>query len=202
MGGEPGPFAACGLRMMPQPFKLTEAQDVQDLAAVVPAGAVVFVDTLNRAAPTADENSSRDMGEILEAAKRLQSMTRRPVVLVHHTGKDSTRGLRGHSALFAAMDAAMEVPRDGERREWKVAMRAAGAGVKKESGFEQAHIAWTSFQPDRTEGVAGVGALEHLKRMAADGVKVPSVAFDLAEMLRCRISALQLSSLREHEGSE
>lgn len=115
-----------GLRMMLQPFRLTEPQDVQDLAAVIPAGAVVFVDTLNRAAPTADENSSRDMGEILEAAKRLQSATGGMVVLVHHTGKDSTRGLRGHSSLFAAMDAAVEVSRDGDRREWKVAKSKDG----------------------------------------------------------------------------
>ena len=48
-----------GLQLMMQPFKLTDPRDVSDLAAVVPAGAVVFIDTLNRAAPTADENSSR-----------------------------------------------------------------------------------------------------------------------------------------------
>ena len=116
-----------GLHMMMQPFKLTEPQDVQDLAAVVPAGAVVFLDTLNRAAPTADENSSKDMGEILQAAKTLQAITGGLVVLVHHTGKDATRGLRGHSSLFAAMDAAVEVSRDGDRREWKVAKSKDGA---------------------------------------------------------------------------
>lgn len=114
------------LRMVLQPFKLTEAQDVQDLAAVVPAGAVVFIDTLNRAAPTADENSSRDMGEILEAAKRLQAISGGLVVLVHHTGKDSAKGLRGHSSLFAAMDAAIEVSRNGDRREWRVAKSKDG----------------------------------------------------------------------------
>lgn len=115
-----------GLRMMLQPFKLTDGQDVADLAAVVPAGAVVVVDTLNRAAPTADENSSKDMGEILEAAKLLQSLTRGLVVLVHHTGKNAAAGLRGHSSLFAAMDAAVEVSRDGDRREWKVAKAKDG----------------------------------------------------------------------------
>lgn len=114
------------LHMVLQPFKLTEPQDVRDLAAVVPAGAVVFLDTLNRAAPTADENSSRDMGEILEAAKRLQSMTGGLVVLIHHTGKDATKGLRGHSSLFAALDAAVEVSRDGDRREWRVAKSKDG----------------------------------------------------------------------------
>lgn len=115
-----------GLRMVLQPFKLTEPQDVADLAAVVPAGAVVFLDTLNRAAPTADENSSRDMGEILSAAKQLQTLTGGLVVLIHHTGKDATKGLRGHSSLFAAMDAAVEVSRDGDRREWRVAKSKDG----------------------------------------------------------------------------
>jgi len=115
-----------GLRMMLQPFKLTDGQDVLDLAAVVPAGAVVVLDTLNRAAPTADENSSRDMGEILEAAKTLQTLTRGLVLLVHHTGKNAAAGLRGHSSLFAAMDAAIEVSRDGDRREWKVAKSKDG----------------------------------------------------------------------------
>ena len=115
-----------GLHMVLQPFKLTEPRDVRDLAAVVPAGAVVFIDTLNRAAPTADENSSKDMGEILEAAKRLQTLTRGLVVLIHHTGKDATKGLRGHSSLFAALDAAVEVSRNGDRREWIVSKSKDG----------------------------------------------------------------------------
>jgi len=116
-----------GLSMMMQPFKLTDPRDVSDLAAVVPPGAVIFIDTLNRAAPTADENSSKDMGEILEAAKVLQAKTGGLVVLVHHTGKIAAAGLRGHSSLFAAMDAAIEVSRDGDRREWKVAKSKDGA---------------------------------------------------------------------------
>lgn len=116
-----------GLKMILQPFKLTAPQDVADLAAVVPVGAVVFIDTLNRAAPLSDENSSRDMGEILEAAKRLQTLTGGLVVLVHHTGKNTAAGLRGHSSLFAALDAAIEVSRDGDRREWKCAKSKDGA---------------------------------------------------------------------------
>lgn len=109
-----------------QPFALTVAQDLADMAAVVPAGAVVFIDTLNRAAPTADENSSKDMGAILQAAKSLQAATGGLVVLIHHTGKDASKGLRGHSSLFAAMDAAVEVSRDGDSREWKIAKAKDG----------------------------------------------------------------------------
>lgn len=115
-----------GLYMVLQEFRLTEPEDLADLAAVVPPGSVVILDTLNRAAPTADENSSKDMGEILSAAKKLQSMTKGLVLLVHHTGKDANKGLRGHSSLFAALDAAIEVSRNGDRREWKMAKSKDG----------------------------------------------------------------------------
>lgn len=111
-------------RFVLQDFKLTESQDVLDLAAAVErAGpcAVVFIDTLNRAAPTADENSSKDMGAILEGAKELQRRIGGLVLLVHHRGKDATKGMRGHSSLFAALDAVLEVDRIGERREWTIA---------------------------------------------------------------------------------
>ena len=118
-----------GLRLVLQSFKLTDPHDVDDLAAAVltaGAGAVTILDTLNRAAPEADENASADMGRILEAAKALQRLTAGLVVVVHHTGKDATKGLRGHSSLFAALDAAVEVTRDGDRREWKVAKAKDG----------------------------------------------------------------------------
>lgn len=118
-----------GLRLVLQSFKLTDPQDVDDLAAAVlsaGAGAVTILDTLNRAAPEADENASADMGRIIEAAKALQRLTAGLVVVVHHTGKDATKGLRGHSSLFAALDAAVEVTREGDRREWKVSKAKDG----------------------------------------------------------------------------
>ncbi len=107
------------LHMVLQPFRIADAADVQDLAEVVPPGAVVFVDTLNRAAPTADENSSKDMGGIIEGTKHLEALTGGVVILVHHTGKDEGRGMRGHSSLFSAMDATVEVRRNGDSRTWK-----------------------------------------------------------------------------------
>jgi len=71
--------------------------------------------------------SAEDMGEILEAAKSLQAATAGLVLLVHHTGKNTAAGLRGHSSLFAALDAAIEVSRDGDRREWRVSKSKDGA---------------------------------------------------------------------------
>lgn len=118
-----------GLRIVMDPFKLTDSADVLALAAVVAQTGpepVLFVDTLNRAAPEADENASADMGRIIEGAKELQRQTGGLVILVHHTGKDASRGLRGHSSLFAALDAAIEVTRDDDRRAWKASKAKDG----------------------------------------------------------------------------
>lgn len=41
--------------------------------------------------------------------------------MVHHTGKDATKGLRGHSSLFAALDSAIEVTKTEYRRTWSLA---------------------------------------------------------------------------------
>lgn len=86
----------------------------------------MVLDTLNRAAPGTDENSSQDMGRIIAACKHLQGLVGGLVVLVHHTGKDAAKGLRGHSSLFAALDAAVEVTRTEERRAWKLAKSKDG----------------------------------------------------------------------------
>ncbi len=108
------------LHLVMQPFRINQAQDVQDLAAVVPSGAVIVIDTQNRAAPNADENAARDMGEIIEGAKTLQALADGLVILVAHTGKDASKGPRGHSSQIPAVDAAIEVSRNGDRRAWRV----------------------------------------------------------------------------------
>lgn len=116
--------------MVMQPFQITNPTDVNELAETVPHGSVVIVDTLNRAAPTSDENSSKEMGEILQACKWLQGLIGGLVVLVHHTGKDTTKGARGHSSLFAALDGAIEVERSKDKRSWSIAKAKDGQDGK------------------------------------------------------------------------
>ncbi len=67
-------------------------------------------------------------------------------------------------------------------------MSSLGIGVGKKEGFELAYGQWTRFQLNGAAGVNGAGALESLRRMAQDGVNVPSVAFDVAEALRTRMA--------------
>lgn len=104
-------------------LRLIEPEDVAQLIARINkhGGAdVVFIDTLACAMAGGDENSSRDMGAVIAGAKELQRATEGLVVLVHHTGKDASRGLRGHSSLNAALDACIEVKRHDDYRSWKL----------------------------------------------------------------------------------
>lgn len=106
-------------------FDLRDSAQVSALIAAIRAAGyasgVIVIDTLAQASPGTDENSSRDMGEIIAALQEIQAALGGLVLIVHHLGKDLTRGPRGHSSFLAALDACIEVRRDGDRREWIVA---------------------------------------------------------------------------------
>jgi len=122
-GGEPLPER---LRFLTEPFDLRDSCDVRDLceAALLHGGnngGLIVIDTLSRAAPGTDENSASDMGELIAACAEIQRRTGGAVLVVHHTGKDTAKGLRGHSSLNGAVDVAIEVSRTGDYREWTIA---------------------------------------------------------------------------------
>ncbi len=77
---------------------------------------------LSQATPGADENTGKDMGLVLQAARSIAAALEGLVILVHHSGKDGSKGLRGHSSLNAAMDAVICVERDRLTgiRSWRV----------------------------------------------------------------------------------
>lgn len=97
--------------------------EVEDLASQVNQSgmsqSVIVIDTLNQASPSADENSSKDMGLIINHLKLLQESTDSLVLIIHHTGKNTAAGLRGHSSLKAALDTSIEVIGGGDRA-WMV----------------------------------------------------------------------------------
>ncbi len=153
-----------GLRfIVSQPFDLLEPDDVAELGEACRGAGLVVVDTLNRAAPGVDENSSQDMSRIIEAAADLQRRIGGLVLLIHHAGKDATKGMRGHSSLHAALDAAIEVRRDGDARTWRIAKSKDGADA--ESIPFRLEVVMLGIEPDGTPltscaVVADTGAAE------------------------------------------
>jgi energy-coupling factor transporter ATP-binding protein EcfA2 len=74
----------------------------------LPVGLVV-IDTLSRVMAGGNENQPDDMGALVRNIDYLRAETGAAILLVHHTGKDLSRGARGHSLLRAATDAEIEV---------------------------------------------------------------------------------------------
>jgi RecA-family ATPase len=131
------------LRFLLAPFDLMRPTDVSELCESLLPGTVVVLDTLNRASPGADENTSKDMGLILNALKQIEQATGTLVLFVHHTGKDQSRGLRGHSSLFAAVDAAIEVAADAVSKSFRVAKsKDSEDGKIQHFKLEQVHLAY------------------------------------------------------------
>ena len=117
------------IRYMVQPFRLLIDDDINELVQAIQTagtGDVVVLDTLSRAMPGSDENDGKAMGLVIAATKILQDLLGGLVLLIHHTGKDASKGMRGHSSLHASLDCAIEVRRSVGNREWLLAKSKDG----------------------------------------------------------------------------
>jgi AAA domain len=134
---------------------LMDPKAVLELCAFLKARGVVLtiLDTLHRCAPGADENSAKDMGRIIESLDQLRNATGGHVCVIHHAGKDVTKGMRGSSALLGAVDTVIEL--SGDTGTLRVAVTA-----QKET--EPAPPWWCRL---KTVGASAV--LEHLAGQAA-----------------------------------
>ncbi len=88
-------------------------QAVEDLANVSSeTPALIVIDTLARNFGAADENSTSDMNRFIAHIDALRRRWGCTVLIVHHSGKDGSRGARGSTVLRGAVDAEFEVSRD------------------------------------------------------------------------------------------
>lgn len=71
--------------------------------------AMVVVDTLSRALAGGDENSSSDMGAFVKRCDQVRDATGACLHVIHHAGKNTAKGARGHSLLRAAVDTEIEI---------------------------------------------------------------------------------------------
>ncbi len=75
---------------------------------------LIVIDTLARCFGGNDENDARDMGAFIEGCDVIKRETGATLLVVHHSGKDDTKGARGSSAFRAALDAEFNVRREGD----------------------------------------------------------------------------------------
>jgi hypothetical protein len=109
---------------LPWRVNLMDDHQVTELVDIVTdeQPVLVVVDTLNRCSAGADENSPRDMGQLVASLDRIRDAGA-AALPVHHAGKDLSKGARGHTALQGAADAVFKVTGSDRRirleNEWQ-----------------------------------------------------------------------------------
>jgi hypothetical protein len=73
---------------------------------------MICVDTLSRAMAGGDENGAVDMTAFISNLDAVRDVTGAHIMIVHHSGKDTAKGARGHSSLRAATDTEIELEVD------------------------------------------------------------------------------------------
>jgi hypothetical protein len=114
---EPDADVLSRIAVVMEPLNLREEADRRALVAGLKqqgwAGGILCIDTLAHASAGIEENSSA-MGEMIGIFRNLQQELGGVILLVHHSGKDESRGMRGWSGLHAAMDFVVECQKKGE----------------------------------------------------------------------------------------
>jgi hypothetical protein len=110
---------------------------IEDITAQGIKPAMVWLDTLARTFGQGDENSQKDMNAYVSGVDAIRDAFGCTVGIVHHTGKDGDRGLRGSSSLYAAMDTVIRT----ERKDQVVTLKNQQPHGKQKDGAEFEDIA-------------------------------------------------------------
>lgn len=76
---------------------------------------LIVIDTLATATAGADENSGKDMGVVLANIAKIEKACHAHVMLVHHMNAGGQK-LRGHTSIFADVDAVITITNDEETK--------------------------------------------------------------------------------------
>lgn len=79
---------------------------------------LIIVDTLSRAMSGLEENSSKDAIVFLQQMENIKETFQCSMMFVHHAGKDTTRGMRGSSALLASVDTCAMIENNANHVKW------------------------------------------------------------------------------------
>lgn len=108
-----------GMAILPLPVDMCGGTDADLIVRMIENAldvrpSLVVIDTLARSLGSGNENEGKDIAALVASCGKIQAATGAHVMLVHHTGKDASRGLRGHSSLHAALDSEIELTSSGD----------------------------------------------------------------------------------------
>jgi len=128
------------MHAVPNLLQRDDAVDVAKAIAAAGGADIVIVDTFAQTTPGANENAAEDIGKALNHCRGIsKALGGALVVLVHHAGKDTSKGARGWSGLKAAADAEIEVVRSPGGRYLRTSKQKDGQDGQ-EWGFELSQV--------------------------------------------------------------
>ena len=102
---------------------------------------LMVVDTLARAFGGGNENDSDAMGSFITTMGKIQEFLNCALMVLHHSGKDLAKGLRGHSSLLGAVDTQLEILRFEEQQKGVISLTKQKDGEDGiRFGFEMVEI--------------------------------------------------------------
>jgi hypothetical protein len=175
--------------------------------AIIAAGGadLVIVDTFAQVMPGANENAADDVGKALAHCKGIHRATGALVLLVHHAGKDASKGARGWSGLKAAADAELEVVRtaagrlirvskqkDGEDGQiWGFELDVIPVGADEDGDVITSCVVRECEAPAIQQIGAAVGKLSALQRLVIEVVN---------EMAQAQTSGIEIEAVAAEVG--
>lgn len=103
-------------------------EQIELVTAAMGAGKIglIVVDTLARTFGSGSENDPADMGSFIANLDKIREKTGAAILVVHHMGKEETRGARGHSSLRGAADTMIEASGLSGTRSFRVEKQKDG----------------------------------------------------------------------------
>jgi hypothetical protein len=102
---------------------------------------LMVVDTLARSFGGGNENDSDAMGGFIATTGKIQEFLNCALMVLHHSGKDLAKGLRGHSSLLGAVDTQLEILRFEEQQKGVISLTKQKDGEDGiRFGFEMVEI--------------------------------------------------------------
>jgi hypothetical protein len=123
---------------------------------------LMVVDTLARAFGGGNENESDAMGAFIATTGKIQEFLGCALMVLHHSGKDLAKGLRGHSSLLGAVDTQLELLRFEDQQKGVISL------TKQKDGADGVRIGFEMVEVQINESTLGFDAVTSLAVQASD----------------------------------
>ena len=171
--------------VLPTAVNFSKQEDIEKLLATIEdleekngKFSLVVIDTVARALLGADENSATDMGKFVKSCDLVKEHCDCAVLAIHHSGKDSSKGMRGSSALMGAVDTSIKVKKATDQVTLNMDKQ------KDAEPMEDMLLLMKSVDVG-TFGVESSVYLEKLEGIAADDARVSDLSTRQLKALDC-----------------